>query len=337
MSKRSQVTVLGDGGWGTALALLNIRRGNDVMLWSAFPAYAAEMQSSRENKKYLPGIPLPPELQITSDLSQALKFSEVAILAIPTQFLRNVLTKIREYHEEHKVFVSVAKGIEKKTCLRPSEIIRSILGPQTAVVVLSGPSHAEEVARNIPTLVVAASEKIENARLIQNLFMETNFRVYTQTDIVGVELGGAVKNVIAIAAGVSDGLGYGANTKSGLLSRGLQEMTRLGVRYGANPNTFFGLSGLGDLMTTSFSEYGRNLRVGRQLGSGKKLKEILAGMEMVAEGVDSTQSVMELGQRVNVPLPIVTEVSKILFEDKDPRQAVLDLLTRAPTEELKIF
>lgn len=337
MSKRSQVTVLGDGGWGTALALLNLRRGNDVMLWSAFPAYAAEMQSSHENKKYLPGIPLPHELQITSDLSQALQFADVAVLAIPTQFLRNVLTKVRDLHEERKVFVSVAKGIEKKTCLRPSEIIRSILGPQTAVVVLSGPSHAEEVARNIPTLVVAASEIIENARLIQNLFMETNFRVYTQTDIAGVELGGAVKNVIAIAAGVSDGLGYGANTKSGLLSRGLLEMTRLGVRYGANPNTFFGLSGLGDLMTTSFSEYGRNLRVGRQLGAGKKLKEILAGMEMVAEGVDSTQSVMELGARVSVPLPIVTEVSKILFEDKDPRQAVQDLLNRAPTDELKIF
>ncbi len=337
MAEKSRVTVLGDGGWGTALALLNLRRNNQVTLWSAFPEYAAELQSKRENKKFLPGISLPADLHISSDLKTSLEFADVVVLAIPTQFLRRVLIKVKDFGCDNKIFVSVAKGIEKETCLRPSEIIRSILGNKASVVVLSGPSHAEEVARNVPTLVVAASDQVEQARKIQTLFMETNFRIYVQSDMIGAELGGAIKNVIAIAAGVSDGLGYGTNTKSGLLSRGLVEMTRFGTKLGANPNTFFGLSGIGDLMTTCFSDYGRNLKVGRLLGSGKKLKEILAGMEMVAEGVDSTTSVMALGKKHEVLLPIVTEVSRILFEDKDPRQAVLDLLNRAPAEEIKMF
>ncbi|MSR77460.1 MAG: NAD(P)-dependent glycerol-3-phosphate dehydrogenase [Candidatus Omnitrophica bacterium] len=337
MAAKARVSVLGDGGWGTALALVCARKNQDVLLWSAFPEYAEKLKEKRENYKFLAGVPLPPNLQISSNLQEALEFGEIIVLAIPTQFLRNVLHKIKDLPTAGKIFVSVSKGIEKKTCLRPSEIIKSILGEKTSLVILSGPSHAEEVARNIPTLVVAASTSEPSAARVQQVFMDTNFRVYVQNDIVGVELGGALKNVIAIAAGVSDGLKFGTNTKSGLLSRGLLEMTRLGIKMGANPNTFFGLSGLGDLMTTCFSEHGRNLKVGQELGSGKKIKDILAGMEMVAEGVDTASSLQELCRKVGIELPIISEVYKILFEDKEPRQAVLDLLHRDAHEEWKQY
>ncbi len=335
--KKFRVTVLGDGGWGTALAVVNARRKNDVMLWSAFPDYAKVIQEKRENVKFLPGVPLSSEIEITSDLKAAIDFGEIIILAIPTQFLRNVLFKVKDLSYADKIFIGVSKGIEKRTCLRHSEIIKSILGNSIHLVVLSGPSHAEEVARNVPTLVVAASEIEKDASTVQDAFMDTYFRIYVQTDVVGVELGGALKNVMAIAAGVSDGLGFGDNTKSGLISRGLLEMTRLGIRFNANPNTFFGLSGLGDLVTTCFSSHGRNLKVGRDLGQGKKIKDILASMEMVAEGVDSAESVHELCQKVKLDLPIVGEVYQILFRDKNPRQAVLDLLQRDAREEWKQY
>ncbi len=335
--KKFRVTILGDGGWGTALAVVNARRKNDVHLWSVFPDYAKVLNEKRENIKFLPGVPLLPAIKISSDLKAALEFGEIIVLAIPTQFLRNVLYKLKGLDISGKIFVSVAKGIEKKTCLRPSEIIQSVLGGSLPLVILSGPSHAEEVARNIPTLVVAASKDEKAAATVQKAFMDTYFRIYVQTDIVGVELGGALKNVVAIAAGVSDGLKFGDNTKSGLISRGLFEMTRLGIRLGANPNTFFGLSGLGDLVTTCFSQHGRNLRVGRELGEGKKIKDILAGMEMVAEGVDTAESIHQLCERVGLSLPIMGEVYRILFQDKDARKAVIDLLSRDAHEEWKQY
>lgn len=337
MAHNFRVTILGDGGWGTALALVNERRKNGTLLWSAFPEYAKVLETKRENVKFLPGVPLPQEIKIDSDLKEAVAFGEILILAIPTQFLRNILHKLKDLPLAGKTLVSVAKGIEKKTCLRPSEIIEAILGNKIPVVVLSGPSHAEEVSRKIPTLVVVASKKEKDAVTVQQALADTYFRIYVQTDVIGVELGGALKNVIAIAAGVSDGLKFGDNTKSGLISRGLLEMTRLGVRLGANPNTFFGLSGLGDLVTTCFSEHGRNLRVGRELGEGKKIKDILKGMEMVAEGVDTAESVHELCKRVNLSLPIMGEVYEILFHDKDARQTVLDLLQRDAREEWKQY
>lgn len=337
MEKKARVTVLGDGGWGTALALVNARKNNDVLLWSAFPDYAKILESKRENVKFLPGVPLPPNLQISADLKEAVEFGDILVLAIPTQFLRNILYKAKAYSLRDKIMVSVSKGIEKKTFLRPSEIIRSVLGPPFPLVVLSGPSHAEEVARNIPTLVVTASQSEAAAVRVQQAFMDTFFRIYVQGDVVGVELGGALKNVIAIAAGICDGLGFGTNTKAGLLSRGLLEMTRFGVKLGANPNTFFGLSGLGDLITTCFSEHGRNLFVGRELGKGKKIEEILKSMEMVAEGVDTTESMMGLCQRHQLELPIVGEVYQILFKGKNARDAVIDLLHRGAHEEWKQY
>ena len=336
MAKKFKVTILGDGGWGTALALVNARKGNDTLLWSAFPEYALVLDRKRENEKFLPGIKIPSSVLITSDLTKAVEFGEILVLAVPAQFLRNVLFKLKSSNLTDKILVSVAKGIETKTLARPSEIIRSVLG-EVNLAVLSGPSHAEEVARNVPTLVVAASRDAKTARVVQEAFRDARFRVYLQTDMVGVELGGALKNVIAIGVGVCDGLGLGTNTKSALLTRGLLEMTQLGVRMGANPNTFFGLSGVGDLITTCFSEYGRNLRVGRELGEGKKLKEILAGMEMVAEGVDTTRSAHQLNQKYGVTAAITTEIYKMLFEDKDPRKALDDLMGREAHEEMKQY
>lgn len=336
MAKTEAVSVLGDGGWGTALALVSERRGNPTLLWSAFEDYARFLDEKRENQKFLPGVPIPKKIRITADLKEAVGFAPVLILAIPTQFLRNILFKLKDQDLSKKILVSVAKGIEKKTFLRPSEIVESILG-KTHLVVLSGPSHAEEVARNIPTLVVAASKEEKIAERVTGVLRDRNFRVYIQTDVVGTELGGALKNVLAIAAGICDGLGFGDNTKSGLLARGLLEMAKLGVRLGANPNTFFGLSGVGDLMTTCFSPHGRNLRVGRELGRGKKLKEVLNGMEMVAEGVDTSEAVVKLSQRAGVELPIMSEVYKVLFEGKDCSRAVEDLLARDAREEWKQY
>lgn len=336
MNKTFSVSVLGDGGWGTALALVSHRRGNPTLLWSAFPDYAKFLNEKRENQKFLPGIPIPPKIKVVSDLKEAVDFGEILIIAIPTQFIRNVLFKLRECDLSKKVLVSVAKGIEKKTHLRPSEIVESILG-KVNLAVLSGPSHAEEVARNIPTLVVAASRDEKLAVLVHDALRDRTFRVYVQNDVVGTELGGALKNVVAIAAGICDGLGFGDNTKSGLLARALLEMTKLGIRLGANPNTFFGLSGVGDLMTTCFSQHGRNLRVGRELGRGRKIKEILSGMEMVAEGVDTAEAVKELSQRAGVELPIMGEVYNVVFKGKDCAQAVEDLLARDAREEWKQY
>lgn len=336
MDKKYRISVLGDGGWGTALALVSHRRGNPTLLWSAFPDYAKFLKEKRENQKFLPGVPLPQTLETTSVLKEAVDFGEILILAIPTQFLRNVLHQLKALNLSQKILVSVAKGIEKKTYLRPSEIVESILG-RVKLAVLSGPSHAEEVARRIPTLVVAASKDERSAGEVRDSLGDRSFRIYIQTDVVGAELGGSLKNVIAIAAGICDGLGFGDNTKSGLLTRGLFEMVKLGVRLGANPNTFFGLSGVGDLMTTCFSPHGRNLRVGRELGRGKKIQEILSGMEMVAEGVDTSEAIHELALRVGVELPIMSEVYQVLFRGKDCSRAVEDLLSRDAREEWKQY
>ena len=338
MTGKIKVSVLGDGGWGTALALVNARRGNEVLLWSAFPAYAKTIERERENIKFLPGVKLPKGLRITSDLEEAVRFGDVIVLAIPTQYLRNVVLKLKGLPLKGKILVSTAKGIEKKTCLRPSQIIRSILGPKVRLVVLSGPSHAEEVARKVPTLTVAASEDLKAATFIQDHFRDPQFRIYVQKDVAGVELGGALKNVIAIAAGVSDGLKFGDNTKSGLMTRGIYEMVKMGVKLGAVPSTFFGLSGIGDLITTCFSRHGRNLHVGRELGKGRKIKAILGEMDMVAEGVDTSLSVHQLSKHLKgVQLPIMEEVYKMLFKGKDPASVVSTLLARTPYTEWKAF
>lgn len=336
MTKKFRVSVLGDGGWGTAMALVSARRGNDTLLWSAFPDYAKVLDQKRENEKFLAGVRIPDEVVITSNLTQACTFGEIVVLAVPSQYLRNVLFKLKDFDLSKKILVSLTKGIEAKTLLRPSEIIQAVLG-RVNLVALSGPSHAQEVARNLPTLVVVASRNTAIAQTVQEALRDPRFRIYIQTDVAGVELGAAFKNVIAIGVGMCDGLGLGSNAKAAVLARGLLEMTQLGVRMGANPNTFFGLSGLGDLVTTCFSEYGRNLYVGHEIGKGRKLKEILSGMEMVAEGVETTRSAFQLAQKHGVTAAIIREIYKVLFEDKDPKLALQDLMSREAHEELKQY
>ncbi|MCX6640584.1 MAG: NAD(P)-dependent glycerol-3-phosphate dehydrogenase [bacterium] len=324
------VGVLGAGGWGTTLALLLLGKGFEVRLWEFRPDAARKVSLERENKEFLPGIPLPETLLIDSDPAIVLSGVNVIVLAIPSQFVRHAILNLVGLIEPGAMIVNAAKGIEEQTLKRPSEVISNLLAGiyPDHYVALSGPSHAEEVSRGIPTSVVAASQNLETARQAQNIFFTPNFRVYASEDLVGVEIGAALKNVIAIAAGISDGLGFGDNTKGALLTRGLAEMTRLGVKLGGQPRTFAGLSGMGDLITTCMSRHSRNRYVGEQIGLGRTLTEVLAGMSMVAEGVRTTKSAHEIGRREGVPMPITDAIHAVLFEDKSPRQAVVDLMTR---------
>jgi len=329
-----KVSVIGDGGWGTALALLLRSKGNEVTIWGNFPDYVAQQREKRENVKFLPGIEIPENINYTADLAEAAEGAELFVCAVPTQFIRGVFENFAAHYPKGVPVVSVAKGVERKTVKRCTEIISELLdGPPVAA--LSGPSHAEEVARAVPTAVVVASADVELARELQDTFMLKTFRVYTQDDIVGVELGGALKNVIALAAGMCDGLGYGDNTKSALLSRGLVEMSRLGVAAGAKRLTFTGLSGIGDLITTSFSPHGRNRAVGEKIGRGTDLRTILESTEKVAEGVWTTISARELAGKLGVTVPITEQIHEVLFEGKEPGQAVVDLMTRGKKREIE--
>ena len=329
------ILVLGDGGWGTALALVLHHNGHKVTLWSKFPDYANYVNRKRENPKFLPGIKLPRTLDVTSDL-QVLNY-ELIVMAVPTQFCRGVLDEIKSRipHRASRIpIVSVAKGIEQTTLKRPSEIIKEVLGyPNEKIAVLSGPSHAEEVARKKPASVVVASSNKKLARDLQAIFSNEYFRVYTQDDVVGVETAAAVKNIIAIAAGICDGLGLGDNAKSALLTRGMVEIARLGEALGGNKKTFFGLAGIGDLITTCISPHGRNRVVGVRIGKGETLTQILKSMQQVAEGVWTTKAVMSLVRKHKVEMPITQEVYRILFENKSPAKAVYTLMTRKPKTE----
>ncbi len=327
-----RVTILGDGGWGTCLAILLAGRGHRVTLWGAFPAYIEELRRRRENVKFLPGVPIPDSVELTSEEGKALDRAEAVVVAVPSQYLRQVLARFPRGPWDRALVVSVVKGIEPDTLLRMSEVIRSAL-PVRRLAVLSGPSISYEVARGMPTTVVAASEETALAREVQELFGTERFRVYTSTDVVGVELGGSLKNVIAIACGVADGLGFGTNTKAALATRGLVEMARLGAAMGAEPKTFSGLSGLGDLITTCFSPHSRNRTVGEKLGRGMALGEITKGMEQVAEGVPTTKSAHGLARRHQVEMPITAAVYQLLYEGKSPQEAVKALLLREPKPE----
>jgi len=336
--------VIGDGGWGTALARLLVGKGHAVRLWGAFPDYIETMRERRENVKFLPGVALPDGLELTGDMAAAVAGADLVVMAVPVQFMRGVLRGLVRCYRAGggqarclslrggTPIVSVAKGIENRTLLRATQVITDVLG-RVPVVALSGPSHAEEVARGLPATVTAASREAALARRAQELFMTERFRVYTTRDVVGVELGGAVKNVVAIAAGICDGLGLGDNAKAALLTRGLAEMMRLGVALGARRDTFAGLAGIGDLITTCTSPYGRNRSVGIQIARGRTLREVVGGMEMVAEGVRTTLSVRALARRHRVEMPITEEVYRVLFRGKDPRLAVRDLMQRAAKDE----
>lgn len=325
-----KISVLGAGGWGTTLAILLHYNGHNVNLWEYKRSYAKVLDKTRKNDRYLKGIKIPKEINITADLEESAYNKNMIVLAVPSQFLRGVVKEISYSSIKNSILVSVAKGIENKTMMTMSQMLKDIFPSlnEAQIGVISGPSHAEEVSRKIPTAVVAASSEIETSKSIQAAFITAYFRVYSSLDIVGVELGGAFKNVIAIGAGIIDGVKFGDNTKAAIMTRGIAEISRLGEAMGAHPDTFAGLSGMGDLIVTCMSRHSRNRYVGEQIGSGKKLKQVLKSMEMVAEGVETSRSVTRLSKKYEVETPIADEVYKILFEDKDPVKATTDLMTR---------
>jgi glycerol-3-phosphate dehydrogenase (NAD(P)+) len=304
----------------------------DVSIWARNAEYARDIAATQENRRLLPGVRIPDSIQITADIVEASAGAEMLIAAIPTAFLRSALTTIADRLPRSIPVVSVIKGLENDSFARPTEIITDVLGPRP-VAALGGPCHAEEAARRKPTSVVIASEHDELAAMAQQLFATDRFRVYTNRDLLGVELAGALKNVIAIAAGICDGLGFGDNAKSALLTRGLAEMTRFGVTMGADQPTFFGLAGLGDLITTCFSQHSRNRGVGERLGRGELLSDILSGMTAVAEGVSTARSIHDLAVQKSINMPITREVFAVLFEGKSPAAATESLMQRPPRGE----
>lgn len=326
-----KISLLGSGSWGTAIAVL-LSNNHDVILWSHQENKANTIINDKENKEYLPGIKLSDNIIITSDLNK-ISSSDMIVLAVPSKFIRETARKISPIINENAIIVNLSKGLEEGTLLRLSEVIREELPIKTRIAVLSGPSHAEEVSKGIPTAVVAASNDIEIAKIVQSVFMGPTFRVYTNIDMVGVELGGAIKNVIALAAGMSDGLGNGDNTKAALMTRGIVEAGRLGVAMGGNPKTLNGLAGVGDLIVTCTSMHSRNRRAGILLGKGKTLDETLNEIHMVVEGVNTAKAAYDLSVKYNVDMPITYEINQTLFSNKNPKTAVFDLMTRNKTME----
>ena len=330
-----RISILGAGSWGTTLAVLLSGNKHDVTLWAHRDQHAREIAAARENRRLLPGIAIPPDIVVTSDLGAAVTGAGIIVAAIPSQFLRATAVAIRETDFRDTVFVNVAKGIENTTLMTVSEVLGDALPhlPAENIVTLSGPSFAEEVSRQVPTAVVAASTGREAALLVQSNFITPWFRIYTSEDIRGVELAGSMKNVIAIGAGIADGAGFGDNTKAAILTRATAEIARLGEKTGAQPKTFAGLSGIGDLIATCLSKHSRNRHVGEEIGKGRKLPAILNEMVMVAEGVATTRSVYDLGRKHRVELPISNEVYRVIFEGKDPHRATAELMTRDAKEE----
>lgn len=330
-----RISVLGAGGWGTALSIILNSNGHSVTLWEYKKSYAKTLHKSRINKSYLPGITIPKEITITHSLDEACEKQHMIVLAVPSQFLRSVIKQLKKYDFKDTTFVSVAKGIETGTLFTVSQMIHDELPnvDENKIGVLSGPSHAEEVAKKVPTAVVAASKDEETSKEIQSAFMTSFFRVYSSTDILGVELGGALKNVMAIGAGIIDGANFGDNTKAAIMTRGIAEISRIGTALGAKPETFAGLSGMGDLIVTCMSRHSRNRFVGEQIGKGKKLKDVLKSMQMVAEGVETCRSAYELAVKNHIDAPIINAAYNILYNDKDPIKATYELMTREMKSE----
>lgn len=329
-----RVVVMGDGGWGTTLALVLARNGVHTTLWSAFPKQAEELRENRENKRYLPGVSLPDELEVTADTFHAAKDKDLAISVIPTQYLRGVAEQFEDALPGDLPIVTATKGIEIETFRTPSEIIREVLGKRPFAV-LSGPSHAEEVARGLPASVLVASHDEELAQHVQATLTSDNFRVYTGVDPKGAELGGALKNVIAVAAGIADGLELGDNAKAALVTRGIVEMARFGRAHRARTETFFGLAGIGDVITTCYSQHSRNRHVGEMVGRGQGLRQILDEMNMVAEGIWTTRALFgPESESRGIPMPIASAVHQVLFENKGAMDAVEELMKREPGGEM---
>ncbi|MDX8046110.1 NAD(P)H-dependent glycerol-3-phosphate dehydrogenase [Gracilibacillus sp. S3-1-1] len=332
----SKVAVLGAGSWGTALAMVLCDNGHDVRLWTHNKEQKHVMEVERKNQKYLPDIALPASLAIYNDLSQAIKEVEAIVMVVPTKAIRELCLKLNDVLTNKVVIIHGSKGIEPNSHYRISEMIKEELDPvfYDNVVALSGPSHAEEVSVKHPTTVTAASEDEQSAVYTQDLFINPYFRVYTSQDIIGVELGGALKNIIALGAGISDGLGYGDNAKAALITRGLTEISRMATKKGANPLTFIGLSGVGDLIVTCTSVHSRNWRAGNMLGKGLPLQEVLDNMGMTVEGIRTTEAVYQLAQEEKIEMPITTGIHDVIYERRTPKEVVDALMTRTKTTEV---
>jgi len=334
--QKYNVGILGAGSWGIALALLLEKNGHHVTLWELRSEAADRLRETRDAKEFLPGITVPHTIEIENNFNQTCNSKDVIIVAVPSHVVRSIGERLnRLSFEILPILVNVAKGIENDTLMRMSAVLNQTINwsSKDNIVTLSGPSHAEEVSRQIPTAIVSACENLQTAEIIQQIFMNEFFRVYTNQDIIGVELGGALKNIIALAAGICDGAGFGDNTKAALQPRGLVEIVRLGTAMGADPITFAGLSGMGDLIVTCMSRHSRNRYVGEQIGKGRKLNDILKEMVMVAEGVKTTRSGYQLSKKYNVEMPITEQVYQILFEDKDAGDALKELMLRGPKVE----
>ena len=322
-----KVTVIGSGSWGTALAVMLAKNGHEVVIWSRRQDAVDELLQERKNEKDLPGVAIPESIQATTYHKAAVQGAEIIILAVPSRAVGDTVRDFAPYLKTWQILVNVAKGLEPGTLLRLSEVIQRE-APQCEVCVLSGPSHAEEVARKVPTACLIACENEAAAKLVQQEFANPRFRLYTNTDMIGVEIGAALKNVMALAAGMSDGLGFGDNTKAALMTRGMAEMKRLGMAMGGKADTFAGLSGIGDLIVTCTSMHSRNRRAGILLGQGKNLQETLDEVKMVVEGVNTVQAACQLAEKYDVSMPITEIISEVLFADKNVEDAVLELMTR---------
>lgn len=323
----ANVGVMGAGSWGTALALLLHSNGHQVTVWSINEEEVEMLSKEREHKSKLPGVKIPEDMVFTSDMETAIKEKDFLVLAVPSAFTRGTARNMKPFVKEGQIIVDVAKGIEEDTLMTLSQQIEEEI-PQANVAVLSGPSHAEEVGRGLPTAVVIGAKTEETARYLQEMFMNHVFRVYISPDMLGMELGGALKNVIALAAGIADGMGYGDNTKAALITRGIAEIARLGVKMGGALESFTGLTGIGDLIVTCASVHSRNRKAGYLMGQGKTMEEAMAEVKMVVEGVYSAKAAAKLGKKYGVALPIVDKVNEVLFEGKDPKEAVDELMLR---------
>ena len=332
----TKISVIGSGGWGIALAILLHKNGHNLMIWSFDKKEAKELKTTRENKTKLPNILLSDDIEVTDNLKEAVDNKDILVLAVPSKAVRSVSKSLKNIIKDNQIIVNVAKGLEEDTLKTMTDIIEEELkekNPQVAV--LSGPSHAEEVGKGIPTTCVVSAHNKELTLYLQNIFMNPSFRVYTSPDMIGVEIGGALKNVIALAAGIADGLNYGDNTKAALITRGIKEISTLGVAMGGEQSTFYGLTGLGDLIVTCASMHSRNRRAGILLGQGKTLDEAIKEVNMVVEGVYSAKSALMAAKKYNVEIPIIEQVNAVLFENKNAAEAVNELMIRDKKLEIQ--
>ncbi|MEG1311294.1 MAG: NAD(P)H-dependent glycerol-3-phosphate dehydrogenase [Romboutsia sp.] len=329
-----KICVLGAGSWGSALALVVAKKGYQVSMWTLNEEQANKINKTKENIDYLPGVLFPNNITVSTNIEESVKDSKIIVLAVPSQAIRSVSSQIKSFIKDEQIIVDVAKGLEKGTGFRLSEVCEQEL-PNNPYVALSGPSHAEEVAKDIPTTVVVASENLEIAQVVQDIFMTPKFRVYTNPDIVGVELGGALKNIVAFGAGVCDGLGLGDNAKAALMTRGIREISRLGAAMGANVSTFAGLSGIGDLIVTCTSMHSRNRRAGILIGQGKSLDETLKEVKMVVEGITATEVAYEVAKKLNIDMPITNAIYSVLHKGSSANEVVIELMMRNKTHEME--